>query len=87
MQALQLCNGRIDLSLPIVPQEIRDLLPLIEERGLIARCEPGDSIAPEQEYRCYPAHISARPTGPSPATATTAANTATCPRRMRSTAS
>ena len=55
MQALQLCNGRIDLSLPIVPQEIRDLLALIEERGLIARCEPGDSIAPEQEYRCYPA--------------------------------
>ena len=55
MQALQLCNGRIDTSLPLIPQEIRDMLPIIEKHGVISRCEKGDSIAPEQEYRLYPA--------------------------------
>ena len=55
MQALQLCNGRIDLNLPLVPQEVRDLLPTLEKHGVISRCEKGDSIAPEQEYRLYPA--------------------------------
>ncbi|MBR4081664.1 MAG: radical SAM protein [Clostridia bacterium] len=55
MQALQLCNGRIDLSLPLVPQSVRDLLPMLTERRIILPCEAGDSIAPEQEYKCYPA--------------------------------
>ena len=55
MQALQLCNGNIDLSLPLIPQEIRDMIPTIEKNGIIIPCEHGDSIAPEQEYKCYPA--------------------------------
>lgn len=55
MQLLQLCNGKIDLSLPIIKQEIRDLLPLALERGLIQPCAAGDAIRPEQEYKCYPA--------------------------------
>jgi len=55
MQALQLCNGKINLSLPLVPQEIRDLLPILEENGIISRCEMGDSISPDQEYSLYPA--------------------------------
>ena len=29
MQALELCNGQIDLSLPLISQEIRDMIPLI----------------------------------------------------------
>ncbi len=55
MQALQLCNGKIDTSLSLIPQDIRDMLPLIEQNGIITRCEPGDTILPEQEYKCYPA--------------------------------
>ncbi|MBP3638015.1 MAG: radical SAM protein [Clostridia bacterium] len=55
MQALQLCNGLIDTSLPLVPQEIRELLGQIEKRGLITRCQRGDTIRPEQEYKLYPA--------------------------------
>ena len=55
MQALQLCNGKVDLSLPLIPQEVRDLLPMLAERGIIAPCEQGDCINPEQEYKCYPA--------------------------------
>ncbi len=55
MQALQLCNGRIDTSLPLIPREIRDMLPVIEKNGVISRCEKGDAILPDQEYRLYPA--------------------------------
>jgi len=55
MQALQLCNGRIDTSLSLIPREIRDMLPTIAENGIIVPCSPGDAIFPEQEYKCYPA--------------------------------
>ena len=55
MQALQLCNGLIDVDLPLIPQGTRDLLKIIEEKGFIAPCERGDTIRPEQEYRLYPA--------------------------------
>ena len=55
MRALELCNGQIDLSLPLIPQEIRDMIPQIEKNGIISACEPGDAIAPEQEYKLYPA--------------------------------
>lgn len=55
MQVLQLCNGRIDVSLPLIPKEIKDMLPVIEERGIISRCERGAALNPEQEYKCYPA--------------------------------
>jgi len=55
MQALQLCNGLIDVDLPLVSQETRDLLKTIEEKGFIAPCQRGDTIRPEQEYMLYPA--------------------------------
>lgn len=55
MEALQLCNGEIDLSLPMISQQIRDMLPVIEQNGVIRQCERGDKIADEQKYRCYPA--------------------------------
>ena len=55
MQALQLCNGQIDLSLPLISQEIRDMIPILEKKGIVEACEPGEAIAPEQEYKCYPA--------------------------------
>lgn len=55
MQTLQMCNGLIDLSLPLVPQEVRDLLPVLEKRGIIIPCQRGEGIHPEQAYRRYPA--------------------------------
>ena len=55
MQALQMCNGLIDLSLPLVPQAVRDMLPMLVERGVIIPCRRGETINPEQEYRLYPA--------------------------------
>ena len=55
MQALQMCNGLIDTDLPLVSEEIRSLIKECEKRGFVARCERGDVIHPEQEYRKYPA--------------------------------
>lgn len=55
MRVLELCNGQIDLSLPLIPQELRDMIPQLEKHGIICACEPGDSIAPEQAYKLYSA--------------------------------
>ena len=55
MQALEMCNGQIDLALPLIPQEIRDLIPQIEKNGIIEPCERGEAINPEQAYKRYPA--------------------------------
>ena len=55
MQALQLCNGEIDTDLPLIDKEIREIVALAAQRGLVAPCERGDRINPEQEYRLYPA--------------------------------
>ena len=38
MDALKLCNGMIDVDLPLVPQELRDLVKLAAERGWVAPC-------------------------------------------------
>ena len=55
MTALQLCNGKIDLSLPMIPDSVREMLPTLEKNGVIVPCAKGDAVAPEQEYYCYPA--------------------------------
>lgn len=53
MQALQLCSGLIDVSLPFISDEIREMLKIIEKNGVIEECEKGDSINPDQEYKLY----------------------------------
>ena len=55
MQALELCNGKIDTSLPLIHADVRALLPVLEKNSVISPCERGDAIAPEQEYKLYPA--------------------------------
>ena len=54
MQALQYCNGAIDMDIPLIPEECRKLLPILIEQGIVHQCEPGDRIQPKQEYRFYP---------------------------------
>ena len=55
MQALELCSGLIDTSLPLISEKTRELLREFEKRGFIKRCEYGDKINPEQAYKKYPA--------------------------------
>ena len=56
MEALQLCNGKINTDLPLIDPKIREMLPMIELTGYIEKCRQGDTILPEQEYRVYPSH-------------------------------
>ena len=52
-EALSLCDGQIDLSLPIISDEVRAIVEKLEEQGAVRRCEPGERLTPDQEYRRY----------------------------------
>ena len=55
MEALQLCNGKIETDLSLIPRELQDLLLGFEKSGIIHPAANGETIRPEQEYRKYPA--------------------------------
>ena len=55
MEALKLCSGRIETDLPLIPRQLRDMLPVLEKNGIIRPAAEGETIRPEQEYRRYPA--------------------------------
>lgn len=55
MEALKLCNGKIETDIPLIPKELRDMLPTIEKNGVIRPAAEGETIRAEQEYRKYPA--------------------------------
>lgn len=55
MEALKLCNGKVDTDLPLIAPEIRALLPELEKAGYIRRCAGGEALAPGQAYHRYPA--------------------------------
>lgn len=54
MDALKLCNGKIETDLPLIPRELRNMLPVLEKNGIIRTAATGETIRPEQEYRKYP---------------------------------
>ena len=55
LDALMLCNGKIETDLPLIPQAVREMLPVLKERGIIRDAEHGETLLPEQAYRKYPA--------------------------------
>ncbi|MCR4770896.1 MAG: radical SAM protein [Oscillospiraceae bacterium] len=55
MEALKLCSGKIETDLPLIPEELRNMLPVLEKNGIIRPAEQGEALMPEQEYRKYPA--------------------------------
>ncbi len=55
MDALKLCNGKIETDLPLIPKEIREMLPRIAKNGIIRPAAADEELKPEQEYRKYPA--------------------------------
>ena len=55
MQALMLCDGETDVTLPFFSDETRAMLPVAEQRGFVEACEEGCAISPEQAYKRYPA--------------------------------
>lgn len=54
MRALELCNGCIDVELPLISQTERDIITKMEEDGIVTQCRLGETNMPEQEYVCYP---------------------------------
>ncbi|MBQ9595347.1 MAG: hypothetical protein IJR35_05740, partial [Synergistaceae bacterium] len=44
MNALEYCNGNIDLSLPVIPEEVREYIAIAEKAGVIEPCEQGHAL-------------------------------------------
>lgn len=53
--AIDLCNGKIDLSLPQISEDTRSIVRSAEKIGIIEECSAGHGLNPNQEYRLYPA--------------------------------
>ena len=53
--ALTLCDGTVDVSLPVIPAKIRSIIAEAERQGLIEKCESGHGLTEIQKYRKYPA--------------------------------
>lgn len=53
-EALSLCDGQIDLSLPVIADDVRDVVTRLEKQGVVRPCEPGERLTSDQEYRRYP---------------------------------
>jgi len=51
--ALLLCEGKIDLDLPMIPQRVRDKVAKLAEQNIVEPCKSGDSISDSQKYRRY----------------------------------
>ncbi len=53
LQALELCNGRIDCDGTLIPERLRKMIHTAEENGFVEACAYGDTISADQEYRKY----------------------------------
>lgn len=53
-EAISLCNGKVNMDLPIVPSKAKELIAIMEERGVVEARETPSALLPIQEYRCYP---------------------------------
>ncbi len=52
-EAVSLCDGSIDLSLPVITGETRTIVDELEKMGIVHPCEPGAALREGQEYRKY----------------------------------
>ena len=53
--AITLCDGTVDFSLPIIPENIRKITADVLENGIIEQCKPGHTLTENQKYRLFPA--------------------------------
>lgn len=54
MQALELCGGNIDVSMPFISYETRALISEFEHDGIIEQCREGEGLTENQKYKKYP---------------------------------
>ena len=74
--ALTLCDGTVDLALPLISQDIRDSAAKLEAQGYITPCAPGAGLAGGSDTAVIPTALWRAPTGPSPGAVTANAGTA-----------
>lgn len=55
MNALELCDGSVDLSLPVITDSVRDIVADGVKNGVIEPCAPGHGLTERQKYRKSPA--------------------------------
>lgn len=53
-QAVQLCNGDVDFSVPSIPEDFRHMVSEMESFGIVEQCESGKGLTSYQQYRKYP---------------------------------
>ena len=51
--ALTLCDGSVDLDLPLISQEVHDSIKDLEEKGYIEICTAGKGLSERQRYHRY----------------------------------
>jgi radical SAM protein with 4Fe4S-binding SPASM domain len=51
--AVSMCNGSIDLSLPVISDNTRKIVEELKKNGIVEECAEGASLTDDQEYRCY----------------------------------
>lgn len=54
MNALELCDGNIDVSMPFISDETRALISEFEHEGIIEQCREGEGLTENQKYKKYP---------------------------------
>ncbi len=52
-QALSLCDGCIDISLPIISQRTKNIIKELESQKIVSVCAGGSTLLEEQKYRLY----------------------------------
>ncbi len=52
-EALSLCDGNIDVSLPIISEETRAILKKLEQQQVVRVCRQGEKLQKDQEYHKY----------------------------------
>ena len=54
MQAMELCAGTVDISMPFIPSDIKHEIANAFNDGLIEECHEGEGLKANQEYKKYP---------------------------------
>ena len=53
MQALELCDGEIDVSDIFIPESLKEIIAEAEQKGSVEQCEKGNGLKDFQKYKRY----------------------------------
>ena len=53
LDTLEMCNGKIDFSIPIITDDQRKLVEQLVKEGVVSECEKGSELKEKQKYIFY----------------------------------